>query len=309
MARRTGRIGQRVAVDIAGRHGHARRRVFNCAHRLRRGHHRRVVDRRDCQHERVGGREAAVRRGHSEVDVAVEVERRGARERPGRSRERQPARQRRAIAEPGAVGQRVAIDVTERAGGNLIAPRRIFRARLISDGNRHNRRVVDRRHRQHERVGGREGAVGSGHGQVDVAVEVDRRGARERPGRSRERQPTRQRRAAGQRRAVGQRIAVRVAERGRRNLIAPRCIFSARLIRDGNRHHGHGDRDGKRRRGGAHIAGRIGCPGGDRMDTDSERNIQTEHASAICRDRTDWGRAIKQLNPCIRLGRTGNCQP
>ena len=91
------RVGQAAAVDVSeGACRNLERPWRILGHTLigdGHGHHGRVVDRRDCQRERVGGAERAVAGRDLEVDRAAEILRRRAGEGAGRSIEGEPGRQ------------------------------------------------------------------------------------------------------------------------------------------------------------------------------------------------------------------------
>ena len=70
-----------------------------------------------------------------------------------------------------------------------------------------HRCVVHRRHRERKDIGGSERVVARCHLQVERAVEVLRRDARESAGGSGKAEPGRQRRAVGLRRRIAQRVA------------------------------------------------------------------------------------------------------
>ena len=88
-----------------------------------------------------------------EVEAAGLVQRRRAGEGAGRCIERDPRRQRGSVRHRRRIGQAVTIHIGECARRNLERPVRSLRGRLIEDRRRDDRRVVDRRDGQGERVG------------------------------------------------------------------------------------------------------------------------------------------------------------
>ena len=120
-AARDGVAQARAGVRVSGCHrGHSCGILDNidrcCSAAAVGRDHRRIVDRRYGQTEFVIDTQNAIRRRHSQIDVAVEIERRRSTERPRARIERQPRRQSHTADQRSRVGERIAIRIAKRVG-------------------------------------------------------------------------------------------------------------------------------------------------------------------------------------------------
>ena len=211
-----------LLIGHRSRHG---RRVIHILHR-----EREYVG--DAETTKVGGFQRNVQIPH------ITVQRRAG-ERARRGVEAQPARQRGATSQRGAVGQHIAqILIGKRRSRHHQIEWRIFRRLLIGERRSHGRRLVDVLNCEREDIGDRDAA-----GVRRRHLEIERPDLRiigcaaERPRRRIEAQPRGQRSPIRQTCRIGQRVArILIGEGVRWNHDAQRHIFKFRLIRDRARH-------------------------------------------------------------------------